>query len=70
MALESETSRPIAVSTSCLCSDGSQMSTLDTRGPCRTVSLDQSQHSKAAKLHTHPHTQSTAEALAAPSLEQ
>lgn len=31
--LESGTSRPVAVSASCLCSDCSQMSALDTRGP-------------------------------------
>lgn len=43
--LESETSRPVAMSTGCLCSDCSQMSSLDTRGQSWTVSVDQSQHS-------------------------
>lgn len=47
-------SRSVAVSASCLCSDSSRMSALDTRGPLWTVSLNQGQAPK--QLHqTHMH---------------
>lgn len=56
MTLGPETGGTVAVSACCLCSDGSQVSTLDTRGPCWTESLDQGQHTKMAILNTHRNT--------------
>ena len=47
-------SGPVAASATCLCSDYSQLSGLDTRGPLWTVSLDQGQAPKRLQqAHRH-----------------